>query len=124
MGHGMVAASCVILIDLVIQIVSSLPRPVPVPGLVGVSTSAQRLMNGEFRLLWEGAVRPLQGHASTKAADHEIPSVKVVQDPTVGDFQEGIGNAGRSPVTSASSLSKSKLPPRLQAERRSAGAHA
>lgn len=32
---SMVAASCVILIDLVIQIVSSFPRPVPVPGLVG-----------------------------------------------------------------------------------------
>lgn len=58
MGHGMVAASCVILIDLVIQIVSSFPRPVPVPGLVGVSTSAQRLTNGEFRLLWVGFGTP------------------------------------------------------------------
>lgn len=65
MGHGMVAASCVILIDLVIQIVSSFPRPVPVPGLVGVSKSAQRLTNGEFRLLWVGAVRLLQTHTST-----------------------------------------------------------
>lgn len=111
MGHGMVAASCVILIDLVIQIVSSFPRPVPVPGLVGVSTSAQRLTNGEFRLLWANAVRPLQAHASTKAADHEIPSVEVAQDPTVGAFQESIGNAGRGSVTSASSLSKSKLLP-------------
>lgn len=52
-----------ILIDLVIQIVSSFPRPVPVPGLVGVSTSAQRLTNGEFRLLWVGAVRlPQNAH--------------------------------------------------------------
>lgn len=54
MGRGMVAASCVILIDLVTQIVSWFPRPVPVPGsgLVWVSRLAQRLTNGEFRLLW------------------------------------------------------------------------
>lgn len=92
MGHGMAAASCVILIDLVIQIVSSFPRPVPVPGLVWVSTSAQRLTNGEFRLLWVVTVGLLQTHKRTKA-NLGMPAV-AGQVPTVYAFQDGISNAG------------------------------
>lgn len=109
MGHGMVAASCAILIDLVIQIVSSFPLPVPVPGLVWVSTSAQRLTNGEFRLLWVVTVGLLQTHTRTKA-DLGMPAVEVQEGPTVEAFQNGIPNAGRrkfvadGPVTSVSGL--------------------
>lgn len=71
MGNGMVAASCVILIDPVIQIVSSFPRPVPVPGLAWVSMSAQRLTNREFRLLC-GCGTP-----HTPKGDLEVPAVWV-----------------------------------------------